>query len=142
MKYCYDYPRPMVTVDVLLLAQSSSTEILLIQRANAPFDNKWALPGGFLEMEEDLKEGAKRELKEETGIDVLNLKQFKTYGTPGRDPRGRTITVVFIGFLDKTMDVKGMDDAKAAHWFDIHNLPELAFDHALIIREALDYSSS
>lgn len=142
MKHCYEYPRPMVTVDTLLLTKSSPNEILLIQRKHNPFKEKWAIPGGFVEMDEDLETAAKRELMEETGIAISNLQQFKTYGNPDRDPRGRTISVVFIAFLDHTIPAKGMDDALQAQWFDMPNLPELAFDHANIISEVLSYSSS
>lgn len=142
MKYTYDYPRPMVTVDALLLSKSSTTEILLIQRKNDPFKGKWAIPGGFIGMDENLEIAAKRELFEETGIEINNLQQFRTYGKPGRDPRGRTISVVFIAYVDNTIPAKGMDDALQAHWFDVANLPELAFDHNQIIEDVLNYSSS
>ncbi len=142
MTFCYEHPRPMVTVDVLLFAGASETEILLIQRKNPPYSNAWALPGGFLDMDEDLEAAAKRELREETGIAVPSVKQFKTYGKPGRDPRGRTLTVAFTAQLDSPCAAHAMDDAKAVHWFPVNNLPPLAFDHEEIIREALGYSSS
>lgn len=96
---------------------------------------KWALPGGFVEIEEDLDEGARRELIEETGISDVDLKQFKTYGKPGRDPRGRTISVVYYGFIDENITIEAGDDASDVAWFSIHNLPPLAFDHELILAE-------
>ena len=97
---------------------------------------KWALPGGFVEIDEDLDEGAKRELEEETGLTNIDLIQFKTYGKPGRDPRGRTISVVYYGFLtDENLKIMAGDDAAEASWFDFGKLPSLAFDHEQIIEE-------
>lgn len=142
MTHCYEYPRPMVTVDIIVLAGVTDPEILLIQRKNAPFKNTWALPGGFLDMHEDLETAAKRELKEETGIDIQQLKQFRTYGKPGRDPRGRTITIVYTATLKATCNVIAMDDAKDARWFLMDNLPKLAFDHLQIIKEVIEFYSS
>ncbi len=136
MSFTYDYPRPMVCVDILVLRKTNdSCEILLIQRLNEPFKNHWALPGGFIEMEEDLIDSAYRELKEETNITQIQLQQLKTYGTPGRDPRGRTISVVFGGFLKSGQEAQAGDDAKETRWFSIDHLPPLAFDHELIIEE-------
>ena len=87
--YTYKYPRPMVTVDIILFRFfKENLEILLIQRKNNPFKEKWALPGGFIEMNEPLLEAAKRELKEETAVDNIKLFELKTFGKPGRDPRG------------------------------------------------------
>jgi len=101
-----------------------------------PFKDKWALPGGFVEIDEDLLEGAERELFEETGLRNVELQQFMTFGKPGRDPRGRTISVVYHGKLpDQSTKVKAGDDAADALWFDLSNLPALAFDHEVIIDE-------
>ena len=96
----------------------------------------WALPGGFVEIDEDLEAGANRELEEETGLKNIALTQFKTYGTPGRDPRGRTISVVYYGFLtNKSPKIEAGDDAAEASWFDLNDLPELAFDHEEILKD-------
>ncbi len=138
MSYTYEYPRPAVTVDVILITKEAVPNVLLIQRKNDPHKNKWAFPGGFLDMDEDLITAAARELKEETEIDFQNLIQFKTYGNPNRDPRGRTISVVFYAFTDKRIEAKGMDDAKDAQWFPLNNIPKLAFDHDIIINEFSD----
>lgn len=100
---------------------------------------KWALPGGFVEIDEDLPDGAKRELQEETGLKNIDLHQFKTYGTPGRDPRGHTISIVFHGkLMDNSIQINAGDDAADAAWFDLDDLPLLAFDHEKIIKEFID----
>ena len=138
MTYTYDYPRPMVCVDMVVLRKTNlSTEILLIQRLNQPFKDHWALPGGFIEMEEDLIESAYRELEEETHITQIKLQQLGSYGTPGRDPRGRTISVVYGGYLNDEQEAQAGDDAKETQWFPINALPPLAFDHELIVNESL-----
>ncbi len=135
MSYTYEYPRPAVTVDTILITKEKHPKILLIQRKNDPHQNKWAFPGGFVDMDEDLIDAAARELKEETGIEFSGLTQFKTYGEPNRDPRGRTISVVFYAFTDQEINAKGMDDARDAKWFSLTDTPELAFDHEVIIKE-------
>ncbi|HDS07754.1 MAG TPA: NUDIX hydrolase [Bacteroides sp.] len=138
-KYCYPYPRPMVTVDVAALRLNGLPEILLVQRKDPPYKDMWALPGGFMEMEETLEEAARRELKEETGIDAGELIRFDTYDEPGRDPRGRTITQVFIMVWKEEMGAPAAaSDAKAIDWFDFTSLPEMAFDHALIVRDVVE----
>ncbi len=137
MSYTYDYPRALVTVDCLIYRNKPTSEILLIERKNEPHKNEWALPGGFIEMEEDLVDSAKRELEEETGLIGIELKQLATFGAPGRDPRGRNITIVFWGECDEVPRIKAGDDAKKAEWFGINKLPKLAFDHDQIIKLAL-----
>ena len=138
MTFCYPYPRPMLCVDMVILKKDrNKTKILLIKRGNNPFKDHWALPGGFIEMEEDLIESAYRELEEETHINKVELQQLKTYGKPGRDPRGRTVSLVFGGFLEKEQEAKAGDDASEAEWFSIDALPKLAFDHDLIVGESL-----
>lgn len=135
--YCYDYPRLMLTVDIALISKKSDEVlILLIKRANEPFKDYWALPGGFVDMDETLLEAAKRELFEETGIAETDLKQFYTYGDLNRDPRGRTVSVVYYAFVNQnnTNEVAG-DDAAETNWFSLKNLPRLAFDHQKIINE-------
>ncbi|MBK3519612.1 NUDIX domain-containing protein [Carboxylicivirga marina] len=138
MRYTYEYPRPAVTTDVVLLADEIPAKLLLIKRGNEPFKDTWALPGGFVDMDEDLPTAALRELKEETGISGISIKQFKTYGAVNRDPRHRTISVVYTSVVKNTLSACGMDDAAEAHWFEINELPPLAFDHQLIVDEALD----
>ncbi len=139
MSYTYSYPRPSVTVDILLMHPAKSGwELLLIERLREPFEGMWALPGGFIEMDEDLQESARRELLEETGLNIGQLHQFKTYGKPGRDPRGRTISVVFFAIISKEAkkQTKAGDDAKNAQWFQLKDIPKLAFDHESILQDA------
>ena len=132
-------PKIFVTVDVVLFRKmNSSYEILLIQRLNDPFKNYWALPGGFVDENEDLETAAKRELFEETDIQLFQVKQLKAYGNPNRDLRHHTISVAFIGEIDNLAEAKAKDDAKEVKWFTIDELPALAFDHAEIIRDAIE----
>ena len=101
-KYVYDWPRPMVTADAAVFAfVDGKARLLLIQRKHEPYQGRWALPGGFVEIDEDLPEAAARELAEETGLKDVPLEQLRTFGKPGRDPRGRTITVVYFGIAGK-----------------------------------------
>lgn len=133
-----------VTTDCVVFYKADTKEIkiLLIQRESEPFKNSWALPGGFLEDEEPLEEGAKRELKEETGLQISEVHQLKAFGSPGRDPRGRTISIAFWGEVSSEEKVEGSDDAKDANWFEVKNLPDLAFDHKQIIEYALQVYTS
>lgn len=135
MTYTYDYPRPMVTVDLILIYESENPEIVLIQRKNEPHKGKWALPGGFVEMDEDLNMAAIREMEEETGIKVRSVNQFKTYGTLNRDPRGRSITVVYFALTKTKKTCIASSDATNAEWFNIKALPPLAFDHETVIAD-------
>ncbi len=129
---------PSVTADVIVLRKRGvKLEIMLIKRARDPFKNCWAFPGGFTEEGETLEQSALRELKEETGIEQQFLTQFRAYGDPGRDPRGRTITIVFYAVVDEDIQYAAADDAKEATWFDVNNLPAMAFDHAKILEEFL-----
>lgn len=139
MSFTYKYPRPAVTTDIIIIKKhNGSKHIMLIKRLNSPFENSWALPGGFVDKNEALQIAAKRELKEETSISNAKLKQFKTYGDPGRDPRGHTISVVYYGQInDPLFTPKAGDDAKEVKWFNVNSLPELAFDHAKIIQDFL-----
>ena len=128
-----------VTTDCAVFCDTAQgKKILLVQRKKDPFAGQWALPGGFLEDEEPLETGAKRELKEETGLTIQTVKQLRTFGTPGRDPRGRTISISFWGEVSSEVQVEGNDDAADAKWFRIDELPSLAFDHDLIVKEAID----
>lgn len=134
--YNYKYPRPALTVDALVYIKANDEfSVLLIQRGIEPFKGKWALPGGFVNMDELLETACKRELQEETGLQVEQLIQFKTYDALDRDPRHRTISVVFSAQLPEKAKVKGGDDAASAQWFPIDNLPQMAFDHKYILAE-------
>ncbi|MFD1095851.1 NUDIX domain-containing protein [Salegentibacter chungangensis] len=129
-----------VTVDSVVLCNvEKDFKVLLIKRKNDPFQDHWALPGGFIEDDEDLEDAAKRELKEETGVKVDVMEQVRAFGKPGRDPRGRTISVAFLSRIFCEEELKPSDDAKEAKWFDIDNLPDLAFDHEEIIKAAQSY---
>jgi len=143
MKYSYEYARPAMTADVAVLRLEEIPEILLIERLNPPYEGKWALPGGFMEMEETLEEAARRELLEETGIKAGELIRFETFDKPDRDPRGRTITQIFIMIWKKEMGMPVADsDAKSLKWYDLSKLPELAFDHGKIINDVIGMMSS
>lgn len=127
-----------ITVDAVIFRKERKIpELLLIQRKNDPYKEFWALPGGFLEENENLDVGARRELQEETGLKIDRLQQIGAFGDTGRDPRGRIISIAFYGTVENDSDVKGADDAKDARWFDIKNLPALAFDHKQIIEAAI-----
>ncbi len=132
-----DYPRPMLTVDTVVLTREATPSILLIQRANPPFAGGWALPGGFVDEGETVASAAPRELEEETGLRVGPLKMLGVYDTPGRDPRGWTVSVVYLARIPARVEVNGGDDASDACWFAVDELPELAFDHAVIVADAL-----
>ena len=137
--YTYKYPRPAVTADCVVIghAADNSRHVLLIRRGNEPYKGCWALPGGFMDMEETLEQCALRELKEETGLTPTgDITELKSFSTVDRDPRGRTITVAFLTEMPLT-EAKGGDDAAEARWFPLDKLPPLAFDHDEIIKEAL-----
>ena len=135
--YCYKYPHPAVTADCIVYnKEDDKIYVLLIQRKNDPYKDSWAFPGGFINIDESAEEAAIRELKEETGLEISNIEQLKAYSNPDRDPRERVITIAFIA-ESKIKDVKGGDDAKEARWFDISQLPSLAFDHKEILQDAI-----
>lgn len=132
--YMYKYPRPMVTVDAVIFAGTGKDRcIALIRRRHDPFADCWALPGGFVDMDEPLEAAAARELREETGLEGIGLTQFHTFGDPGRDPRGRSISVAYYGFLPAPAPLRAADDAADARWFPEEDLPPLAFDHDRIV---------
>lgn len=137
-RYSYDYPHPAVTTDVVLFTiQMNALSVLLIQRRNPPFQGMWALPGGFLDINEDLESCAKRELKEETGIEGIYLEQLGTFGAPRRDPRERVISVTYFALSPSDhLTPKAASDAAKTAWFPISKLPGLGFDHADIIDRA------
>ncbi len=127
-----------MTADVAVLRLEEEPEILLVQRKDPPFEGMWALPGGFMEMEETLEEAARRELLEETNLEAGELIRFDTYDKPGRDPRGRTITQVFVMIWKEEMGIPAAgSDAKTLAWYGLTELPELAFDHNLIVRDVI-----
>lgn len=141
--YNYTFPRAALTTDAIVFVKElEKTYVLLIQRGAEPFKNKWALPGGFIEMDETLENACKRELFEETGLKVTGMQQFKTYDAVDRDPRQRTISVVYFAELPEKKIVKGGDDAIRAGWYLIDKLPELAFDHAQILADFFNSKSS
>lgn len=141
--YTYDYPRPALTADCVIFSRDASGElsVLLIERGDEPYKGCWAFPGGFMEMDETTLEAASRELQEETGMAIPagsgRLKELGCYSAVDRDPRGRVITIAYYAVIDKA-EVKGSDDAHDARWFPLSNIPALAFDHAQILKDALD----
>ena len=140
MEFTYNYPRMLVTVDTIVFLKDDTNnthKILLIQRINNPFHGCYALPGGFVEMDETLKDAAIRELLEETGLKNVELKQLGAFDKIDRDPRDRNICIAFYGFTaTSNSSVLGGDDAENAQWFDLDSLPSLAFDHSDIIQLA------
>lgn len=166
-KHCYEYPRPSVTVDLVVFARRThstkklktpdpSLFVLLVKRGKDPFKDCWAIPGGFLNEDESTVQAAKRELKEETGFDLDSIqshdglryvKLIDVYSNPDRDPRGRVITTAYLAELYFLPEVKGDDDAVEAKWFDIYSVlgledceqtVKLAFDHHKIIMDAFN----
>ena len=136
--HCYDYPRPALTVDIVLIYRKGSRlDVLLIKRAREPFKGLWALPGGFIDENESLEEAAARELFEETGLSQLSLEQVGAFGDPGRDPRGHTVSVVYGAVLDDRIKAQHGDDACDSVWHSARRPPALAFDHNRILRIAL-----
>lgn len=136
-KYTYDYPRPSVTTDCVIFGyDGKELKVLLIERGIEPFKACWAFPGGFLGMDEDALSSAKRELKEETGLENAFVEQFHTFSEVGRDPRGRVLTIAHYALV-RIQEVRGGDDAAQARWFSIADVPHLAFDHDRILRMAL-----
>lgn len=137
--YCYEHPRPAVSVDIVLVR---SGEVLLVRRGGEPYEGMWALPGGFVDEDETLEEAAARELEEETGLKGVELEQLRAFSDPDRDPRGRTISVAFVGHAPRNQDPHAGDDAAALAWFPLTELPPLAFDHAAIIDVATRHTES
>lgn len=137
--YTYRYPHPAVTADCLVFAHTNDgMKILLIQRKNNPCKGQWAFPGGFMEINETTADAARRELKEETGLTVGKLHQIGAFDAVDRDPRERVITVAYYTVLDHPIEATGTDDADKAEWFPLKALPQLAFDHQEILRQATD----
>lgn len=138
--FSYPFPRPALTVDIIVVAQGPRPQVVLIRRGQEPFAGKWALPGGFVEEGETLEEAARRELKEETTLSVGAMHQIGTFGDPGRDPRGWTVSVAFLTIVNAAkMTPRADDDAAEVGWHDLFRLPPLAFDHKEILRKARAY---
>ena len=133
------FPKQAATADIVIFCfAGQKLETLLIRRKKMPFQNYWAFPGGFVEMDEDLPEAARRELFEETGLKNLQMIEFGAFGHPRRDPRGRTITVAYLALVrKKRVKPRAGDDAADYGWFSARHLPELAFDHELVLKSAL-----
>ena len=140
-KYTYDWPRPMVTVDAVVFSLSEGkTRVLLVNRGKEPYKGKWAVPGGFIEIDEELEDAVARELAEETGLTGVKLEQMHAFGRCGRDPRGRQISIAFTGIATEGLfNISAGDDAAKVKWFDIEELPEdMAFDHDEMIKCGLE----
>ncbi|MGC9469867.1 MAG: NUDIX domain-containing protein [Anaerolineae bacterium] len=140
--YCYAHPRPALSTDIVVVRAAAESgnpsEILLVQRGKPPYEGTWALPGGFVAQGESPKGAAKRELAEETGITGVDLRQVGVFGKPGRDPRGWVVSVAFLTAVARNqIHVTAGDDAAAARWWPLDDLPPLAFDHDQIIDAAL-----
>ncbi len=141
MSYTYDYPRPALTVDIVLFRSGASApEVLLIQRGHPPYAECWALPGGFVDQDEPLEGAAHRELQEETALEDVTLHQLAAFGEPGRDPRGWTVSIAYWGWVtpEAVTSARAGDDAAQIAWWPLNALPPLAFDHANILRAAMD----
>lgn len=138
MSYTYQYPHHAVTADCVIFGFDGVTiRVLLIQRGLEPYKGKWALPGGFMNMDETAEQCAARELEEETGLKNTTVEQFYTFSEVGRDPRERVITVAHFALV-RLAEVRGGDDADVARWFGLDEIPSLAFDHDRILRMALN----
>lgn len=135
MTYTYEFPHPAVSVDVVVFTVHEGVlAVLLIRRGAQPFRGRWALPGGFVEIDEGLEQAARRELKEETGVDVATVEQLRAFGDPGRDPRERVISVAHVALIaESDLRISASSDADDAALFPVNELPGLAFDHDRIL---------
>jgi 8-oxo-dGTP diphosphatase len=139
-KYVYEYPRPAVAVDVVIVTREARPRVLLIRRKHEPFKGCWAIPGGFVDIDEPLDAAARRELFEETSVRAKDLVQLHTFGDPQRDPRGRIISVTYLALLDADrLQPRARDDAAEVGWFSLRHPPKLAFDHKDILAVARKY---
>ena len=141
MPYTYPYPKPAVTVDCVVFgyAGSSALKVLLIQRKLSPFKGIWALPGGFVRMEESVDEAARRELREETGVEGVFLEQLYTFGAVGRDPRDRVISIAYYALIHLNSQIlQAASDASSAAWFELASVGDIAFDHRQILDCAIE----
>ena len=133
------YEKPSVTADITVFTvKDKELKVLLVKRGLEPFKEKWALPGGFVRIDESLEDAAKRELEEETGVKNVYLEQLYTFGDTKRDPRGRVMTVAYMALVNsENIKLKATTDVLDAQWFSVGRLPKLAFDHAEILTYAL-----
>ena len=138
MPYAYQHPHPAVTTDIVIFTiRQQQLELLLMRRADEPCKDCWALPGGFVNIDEDLEHCALRELEEETGVTGVYLEQLYTFGTPGRDPRERVISIAYYALVPPDrMNIRAASDAREVAWFEVRQLPPLAFDHKAIVEKA------
>lgn len=138
MAYTYNYPRPAVTVDALVFqVEKKEVRILLIRRKKDPFKGQWAFPGGFMEIDETPEHAVTRELEEETGLKLKDFIQIGAFGAVDRDPRGRTVSIAFAGFLRDLQEIKAASDAMEVQWCPLKNHPLLAFDHKQILSHTI-----
>lgn len=139
MPYTYEHPHFALTVDAILLAENEQgLHVLLIQRKNPPYQHDWAFPGGFVDIDEEIEAAAYRELEEETGINSVKLTRLDVFDRVDRDPRERVVTVAYYGYVSmEGLQIKAKDDARAVKWFNLEQLPSLAFDHAHILASLL-----
>ena len=137
MSYTYKYTRPAVTADCFVITHEAEPRVLLIKRGGEPFKNCWAIPEGFMEMNETTEQCAVRELKEETGIVISDIHQIGAYSKVDRDPRGRTISVAYLTITNKAQDAIGQDDVTEAKWWPLTALPNMAFNHDDIMRDSV-----
>lgn len=137
-QYCYTYPHAAITADMVVFGyDGKGLQLLLVERGGEPYKGMWALPGGFMKIEETIEDCARRELAEETNVKEVYLEQFHVFSRVGRDPRERVVTVGFLALVRKAgFHVIAGDDAAKARWFKIDELPPLAFDHQEIIETA------
>lgn len=138
-KYCYQYPHPAVTADCVIFGyDDGQLRVLLIERGAEPYKGCWALPGGFMNIDESAEQCARRELEEETGLTGIEVVQFHTASAVERDPRERVITVAHYALVPMSEAVAG-DDARNVGWFGLDEMPTLAFDHAEILPLAIEH---
>ncbi len=145
MSFTYKHPHPAVTADCIVLsprADGKGLRTLLVRRKNEPFKGHWAIPGGFMNIDEDAAAAARRELREETGLQVLQIMQLGAYTAVARDPRERVISIAYIAYVEQPAPVSGGDDAAQAQWFNVDELPDLAFDHNRMMADALELVGS
>lgn len=140
MPYTYEYPRAALAVDCVVLGLGDGDlKVLLVQRGRPPFEGQWALPGGFVGLDETLEEAAGRELEEETGVSSVSLEQLHTFGALERDPRERVVSVAYYASVNPAEHpLRAGTDAREVAWFPVHEVPTLAFDHAEILVAALE----
>ncbi len=140
MSFTYNYPHFALTVDAVIFSKSDAgLNVLLIRRAHEPFKDRWAFPGGYVNIDEVIDNAVYRELLEETNLSNVSLKRFDIFDAIDRDPRERTVSVIYYGFINGSKEsIKAGDDAKDAKLFPVNNLPELAFDHSIILKKIVE----